>query len=272
MSLVDNSVAMARLRDWQQDHAAALFDAKISNVGPRDVTIVCYFYRQSDMVYEHFPFLEFAIRQTWMWCGFMKTVLVTNDFHERIRSFQMSFPEWVTVQVEPELEPGDLNAMSVDCNSKLHTRFTTKYVLIVQDDGFPLRNGLEKFLRKYDFVGGALRRDIPIVSVVGRLVRHWPSNGGFSLRTNKICRLAAEYWRRYYAGRPFDVWQSEDMFYTDTLPREHLLFRWRVHVAESDIASRFSYDGSIPGNIRADVFGFHSARAFLELQKLGAVI
>ena len=161
--------------------------------------------------------------------------------------------------------------MSVDCNSKLWQRFSTPYVLIVQDDGFPLRGGLEQFIGKYDFVGSPFRRRSLLGRIASATLRHCPANGGFSLRTKKICTYAAKLWRQHYADHPFEPEQVEDIFYTDTLPKRFLSYRLLTRMADPVTASDFCYDGCLPENIVDNPFGFHSARAFNTLFNNGII-
>ena len=270
MSTVDKTTNISKLRAWQQ-HRLAEYGSSPSfpPIGPATVTVLCYFYRPADQVAEHFPYTICALYETWRHCGMMKTILVVNQKSAPIEAFQRQHDGWVTVQEEPALTPGGVDVMSTDCNSKLHTRFTTPYVLIVQDDGFPLRSGLERFLGKADYLGSPFRRRSLIGQLASLLLRDCPGNGGFSLRTRKICRLASEYWHRYYASEPFGPEQVEDIFYSQTLPRRFLSYRFAVHIAGSRLASDFSYDGCVPENLIPSPFGFHSARAFETLSQHG---
>jgi hypothetical protein len=99
------------------------------------------------------------------------------------------------------------------------------------------------------------------------LLRHCPANGGFSLRTHKLCKLTAEYWNQFYKEEKFSDEQVEDIFYTDTLPRRFLKYRFIAKIANPRLAAQFSYDGCLPENIIDNPFGFHSARAFAELMR-----
>ncbi|MBR2921255.1 MAG: hypothetical protein IKC27_07875 [Kiritimatiellae bacterium] len=271
MSTVDTKNDIVFLREWQNARLREWGEGKpLFKIGPKNVTVLAYFYRPESQVSEYFSYLKCAIYETWRHCGVMKTVIVTNLNEGALKEFADKWGDFVEVQVEPSLRVGDLNAMSIDCNSKLYQRFDTEYVLIVQDDGFPLRSGLEKFLGKWDFLGSPMRRNTMLVNLLGIVRRHWPSNGGFSLRTKKMCRLVAEYWNKYYADKPFDEATGiEDLFYTKTLQDRFLSFRWRVNVGNASIASEFAYDACLGEgiNLRSDVFGFHSARAFAELMR-----
>lgn len=269
MSTVDNGRDAAILRAWQTERLLAWKSAVPRfRAGPENVTALAYFFRPADRADDAFRWLECALIETWRRCGQMKTVVVTDRNAGAVEAFADRWRGCVEIQTEPALVPGDLNSMSVDCNAKLHGRFGTKYVLIVQDDGFPLREGLEDFLGKWDFLGSPMRRDHPLVNLVGLVRRHWPSNGGFSLRTKRMCEAVSRYWRAHYADRPFEVeTASEDLFYTKTLPSRFPLFRWRMNVGNAAVGARFSYDGCLGNglNFRRDAFGFHSARAFAEL-------
>ena len=230
--------------------------------GPSNITVLAYFFRPPEMAAVAFPFLKCAILETWRLCGAMKTVIVVHTLAKEVSVFAMQYPRLIEIQEEPTLRPGDINSMSIDCITRLYSRFSTDEVLIVQDDGFPLRSGLERFSGRYDFIGAPFRRPFFFIQLLGRVLRDWPSNGGFSLRSRKMCRLVAEHWEIHDANTPFDKTKIEDCYYTQTVPRSSLRFRWKMHIAESNVAFRFSYDGSISIPPPSDVFGFHGAGGF----------
>lgn len=235
-----------------------------SNVKPReDVTALVYFFWPVERSAEKWPLFEGAIFQTWRTCGLLKTVIVTNDSHECLVDFSARFKN-VEIQREPSLVPGNINTMSIDCNARLYTRFTTPYVLIVQEDGFPLRAGLDAFVDcGYDFIGSPYCRALPFPNLMTRVLNYCPSNGGFSLRTRRFCEMVAAYWRRDYASRPFVVDEmSEDLFYTKTLPRRFLSLWFRRRQAPSIISEQFSFEGALPLYTKTMPFGFHTATGF----------
>lgn len=266
MSTIDQNGDMEFLRQWQRAKLSAYGEGIPSfKSGPSGVTVLTYFFRPRETADAYFPYTKCALYETWRLCGAMKTVIVSHEITPPVAEFASRFPDLVEVQVEPTLRshpPGDVDSMSTDCNANLHKRFSTPEVLIVQDDGFPLRPYLERFTGRFDFIGSPFRRPYWYVQIWGRLLRDWPCNGGFSLRSKKMCELVSEYWHRHYEGKPFEVSQTEDLFYTETLPRRFREFRWSVHIAESKPASRFCFDGCIPYRPDPDVFGFHSARGF----------
>ena len=242
-------------------------DEGVCSVSPRkDVTIVMYFFWRSDVASSKWPNFVGALLETWRNCGLLSTVIVTNKSHQCVQDFAARYSN-VDVQVEEELRPGDINSMSIDCNSKLYKRFSTKYVLIVQDDGFPLRRGLDEFVEKnYDFIGSPYCRAKKIPNLLARILNFCPSNGGFSLRSKEICERAAYYWKKDYSWRDFVVAEmSEDLFYTKTLPTKSLWFWLNRKQAPSIIAERFSYEGVFPLYSTTMPFGFHTATGFATL-------
>lgn len=272
MSTIDKLEKINILRLWQRKKLAEYAATPVfQKIGPTNVSVLCYFYRPEMQVEEMFPYTKCAIFETWRHCGIMKTILVTDRLHPQIQEFANQYPNWITIQTETALRPGDIDCMSTDCNSKLHLRFTTQYVLIVQDDGYPLRKGLGEFIGKADYLGSPFRRRTWKGILANLLLRHCPANGGFSLRSRKICELAAEYWSKHYSGKPFTPEQVEDIFYTDTLPRRFIKYRLATKIAGPKLAARFSYDGCVPENIIDSPFGFHSARAFEALAANGTI-
>ena len=266
MSTIDKNSDVEFLRQWQRAKLSS-YGEEIPSFkhGPSGVTVLTYFFRPHETADSYFPYTKCALYETWRLCGAMKTVIVSHEITPPVAEFANRFPGLVEVQVEPSLKsrpPGDVDSMSMDCNANLHKRFSTPEVLIVQDDGFPLRPHLERFTGRFDFIGSPMRRPYWYVQILGRLLRDWPCNGGFSLRSKKMCELVSGYWHRHYEGKPFEVSQTEDLFYTETLPRRFRDFRRSVHIAESKPAARFCFDGCIPYRPCPDVFGFHSARGF----------
>ena len=241
----------------------------IDDVVPRnDVTAMMYFFWNVEDAAERWGQFEGALLETWRNCGRLKTVVVTDCKHQCVLGFAKRFAN-VEVQVEDRLVPGDINSMSIDCNARLATRFSTRFVLIVQDDGFPLRPGLDFFVQKgYDFIGSPYCRAKWLPNLLTAVLNYCPSNGGFSLRSHMLCELAATYWTRHYEGREFvSEEMSEDLFYTKTLPRRFPSFWLRRRQAPSVISELFSYEGVFPLYSREKPFGFHTATGFSRLQE-----
>lgn len=254
------------LIEWQKMRLATFHAGKVDYAAGRpDVTVLAYHFWREDGYDEAFARVECAIRETWLHCGQMKTVVVTNRVGTSLARFAADFP-CVDMQVETTLEPGRIYTMSVDCNAKLHMRFSTPYVLVVQNDGFPLRPGLDDFVGKWDFIGAPYVRDIWWKRLVAKVLNYHVMNGGFSLRSHEICERAAFYWERRYRSLPDCTAVSEDLFYTQTLILRERAYRRAAHLPDGRAALAFSWDAIVPiARPKALPFGFHGYRAFEEL-------
>ena len=204
------------------------------------VTILIYTFPLKGKESNAFAKIAFSIRETWKWCGKLHTVIVSSHHFEAVDRF-VSENEDVELQVEPSIIPGKIASMSFDCIVRLYRRFTTPYVLIIQDDGYPIREGLEEFVGKYDFIGAPSTRD------GRRKLMNWLGfpclNGGFSLRSREICRAASRswrYWWRFVLPRASNFF-AEDTFYTLTACLNPF-YRFRYRFANEREASRFSFD------------------------------
>lgn len=218
------------------------------------VTALIYSWGRDD-----FFLAEFAIRETFLHCGTVPTVIVTNRVTVSMAQFAARFP-MVTLQIEPMLVAGDIDSMSIDCNSRLASRFSTDYVLIIQEDGFPLREGIEQFLDSYDFIGAPYVGDVWWKKQIAAFLGYWMQNGGFSLRSRKICELANSLWHTKYQHLARTLSGSEDLYYTQYLPLHNWEFRRKIRLAPRDFAAKFSLDKVVPTVPPAELpFGFHRA-------------
>jgi len=224
-----------------------------------DVTILIYTFPKPGVEEMSFSKIVASVKRTWDCVGVLKTVLVSSHHFPAVDHFVSAYPN-VELQIEPTLIPGQLNTMSLDCIKRLYTRFSTRYVLIIQDDGFPIRKGLEEFLGKCDFYGAPIisdgwKRKIAYALCLGSF------NGGFSLRSWKLCEYAARKWHSFFSrflsvdGR----WIGEDFYYTSwlkLLPETWFRFRFP---SEKE-AFRFSVD-RLGGHVKppedAAPFGVH---------------
>ncbi len=231
------------------------------------VTVVAYTFPEN-VDGEMFDLLECAILQTWFVLGKLKTVLVANRHFPKLDHFVARHDE-VELQIEPTLEPGNIDSMSADCCSRLHARFSTPYCLIIQDDGFPLKDNLSDFINKYDFVGAPYVRISWWRNVVCAVLGYWMSNGGFSIRSKRICEAAAEYWNRKYVAKHPSRLTVDDLFYTQTLPLHHPSYRFKYRIAPNKVAIQFSYDAIVQQPMKAAPMGFHRSVSFEELAKKG---
>ena len=273
MSTADNAIDKDFLHQWQRARLACYGSGPPSfNTGPKDVTVLAYFFRPEETAAEFFPYVKCALFETWRHCGMMKTVIVSHAMTQPVAEFANQFSGWVNVQIEPSLQsrpPGEIESMSADCNGKLHARFSTKYVLIVQDDGFPLRPGLNRYLGKADFIAGPRQfvRCVWWVALARRIMRECPYNGGFSLRTHRICKLASRYWESKWKYLHPSHDTIEDVFYTTTLPHDSLFYRLSVRANRVFLGYDFSIEGDYYPKSIGIPFGFHSAKAFCTVTK-----
>ena len=239
-------------------HGHSTIELMQRHVAPNDaVTVLAYHFWKEEGYEAAFAGVQHAIEETWRHCGTLKTVIVVNARQPCVTAFESAHPN-VEVQVEPSLVPGEIHSMSVDCNSKLYTRFTTPYVLIVQNDGYPLRPGLDDFVGRYDFIGAPYVRDSWWKNLVCRMFNCWTQNGGFSLRSRRICEAAAKLWNEKYHALGKCVNSSEDIFYTQFLPLHDRAYRRTFRLATNRESLRFSWDAIVPIlPPRELTFGFH---------------
>jgi len=262
------------LSAWQKRRLKEIHAFKTDyGCGRDDVTVLSYYWGASaDNEEARFFRLESAFREAWLHCGMMKSVIVTDKATKEVEDFARRFPA-IEVQIEPTLVPGDLDSMSFDCDSRLYRRFGTKYLMIIQDDGFPLQPGIDEFLGKFDFIGAPYIRDRFLPRLFARLFNLWTANGGFSIRTHRMCEMAAHYWREKYCSFKGDVhWLGEDAYYTETLLKHEWRYNRTMKMADNRSALKFAYDIIVPQPIKDLPFGFHRAETFVEFLKRGWVV
>ena len=148
----------------------------------------------------------------------------------------------------------DVNEYSRFIVYELHKYIKTKYVLIIQDDGFVVNpsSWREDFLN-YDYIGApwAIPNDsFSYRDPMGNLIR--VGNGGFSLRSTKLLSLATELelpWQSYYG------FYNEDGFFT--CHNRSVYEENGCVYAPLDIAKYFSHEIYIPELEGITPLGFH---------------
>lgn len=266
-----SDTATELLADWQRRRLDTVHANRTDyGAGRPDLTVLTYYWgADADRPDTQFFRIESAVRETWLQCGLTKTVIVTDRPTREMLAFAALFPQ-VEIQTEPSLVAGSLYSMSVDCNSRLRDRFDTPYVLTVQDDGFPLRPGIDEFIGKWDFIGAPYVRDKLPQRIIARLLNYWVMNGGFSLRSKRICALAAELWPKFsHLGHCTAT--SDDIYYTETLIMKSFRYGRTMKLADNRHALRFSYDDVVPFTLSAIPFGFHRATTFETIRKHGLI-
>lgn len=261
----------ANLFEWQRNRLEVQRSAVFGVPQSSQVTVVTYHFWDVEQADLRFDAVECALYETWRHCGKLKACVVVNRETPRLRAFAEAQGDAVTIRVNPALIPGDLPSMSVDCIVNLHRYFDTDSVLVIQNDGFPLRGGIKAFEGRYDYIGAPFVRDTALNRIMGLWPRFAVGNGGFSLRTKRICEMASFYWsKRWYHHMPRD-WRfvREDAFYGVLLPWLETSYRRTIRFAPVDVALRFSYDdlyGACPAELP---FGFHGSAAFREFVEKG---
>jgi len=274
MNDAERKSQLQALQNWQLNRLEGHRARLPSTCGPRSVTVAAYHFWNADAFDSQFDYLENSIRETWSQCGLLKTVLVVNRITRRLEDFAAAASGWVKLDLCRELVPGDLYSMSVDCISRLCERFDTDYVLVVQNDGFPVRPGLEAFLGPYDYIGApwVFGKDDRITRL---LLKHRfdVGNGGFSLRSKWLCEQSAWHYRKKYRLIPYCYLITEDYFICKTLPSFERRYREKVRIASADVAATFSLEANVALYEEVGVcpFGIHGAPAFVRLLKDGKV-
>ena len=256
------TTAEAVLRTWQLRRLEWSRKEPLPPPGPSGVTIVAYHFWPSDHADAEFAFLECSIRETWRHCGRLPVSLVVDAPCPAIIAFARLYEGLVRIHVSDVLRPGSVPSMSIDCNANLAKWFATEHCLIVQNDGFPVRPGLEGFMGRFDYLGAPFVRRNWKTRLAGIWPRHAGGNGGFSLRSHRVCEAANLRWPRFSKGRP-DRWLArEDVFYSLALPILSRSYRKAFSIAPLDEALRFSYDALYDAPPDACPFGLHGAEAF----------
>ena len=265
---MDNATEL--LSRWQRKRLGTIHAGRTDyGRGPDSVTVLAYYWgADTDSPDTSFYRIESAFREAWLHCGMMKSVVVTDVATKDVYRFARQFP-CVEIQEEPRLVPGDLLSMSRDCDGRLADRFSTDYLMIVQDDGFPLRRGIESFLGKWDFIGPPYVRDRFIPRLIARMFNLWTANGGFSIRSKRMCDLAQKYWQEKYSAFPDCHAIGEDAYYTETLLRRHRDYRRTMKMADNRSAIQFGYDCIVEQPVKSLPFGFHRAETFAEFLRRG---
>lgn len=205
------------------------------------VTILIYTFPLPGSEDAAFAKIVASIEQTWKFVGKLKTVIVASHHFSAVDGFAATHPE-VELQIEPTLVPGKIKTMSMDCIKRLYSRYSTPYVLIIQDDGFPIREGLEEFIGKCDFYGAPIisdgwKRKLAYAIGMGSF------NGGFSFRSHALCEHASKKWFSFFSKffSEDSPYLGEDFYYT-TLLKFLPSTWWKFSFPSESEAFSFSVD------------------------------
>lgn len=234
------------------------------------VTLVVYIFPPEGRETELFEGIKASILHTWDLLGKLKTVIVSSHKFEQVENFASAHNE-VELQVDSSIIPGNIKTMSMDCIKNLYKRFKTEYCLIIQDDGFPLKNNIGDFLGKCDFYGAPIitdgwKRKFAYGLGFGSF------NGGFSLRSRRLCEHASRKWFSFWSHifKEDSRFLGEDFYYTTLLkllPSTWFKFRF------SNEKEAFSFavdilDGAVTPPENISPFGVHgraTAEKFLDV-------
>lgn len=252
------------LDDWQRRAISALTGVPADASSVRDVTALAYFFWDDDRIDTRFFTIQSAFLVTRKLCGALPSILVVNRTTRRIETFCDAND--IAVQVDPTLT-GGVPRMNIDCIETLHSRFQTEQVLLIQSDGFPLRNGLEEFAGRYDYLGAPWGPSSWYTNLVFPHPRYCVGNGGFTLRSRRLCEMAAHYYRKTFKRLPYNYLLADDVFYSRTLPRFVPACRKAMTYAPPDEAGRFAFETnrSYYAQNKSMPFGFHSAAGFCQI-------
>lgn len=227
------------LIEWQRSNIMSLRNSTFSTAAVKDVTALAYYFRKPKEFDSTFWRTEFAFLKTFQTQGMLPAVLVVNEASPVIERFCEKYS--VDLQTSAGLVPGESRSLCIDLVEKLHLRFKTQYVLTIQDDGFPLRPGLEKFVGKWDWIGAPWVRHCTYYDFYP--YKYCVGNGGFSLRSKRLCECASAYYRKYFSRLPY-WWYllGDDLFYCRTLRYLFPSVRERYFWASAEEASSFSIE------------------------------
>lgn len=137
---------------------------------------------------------------------------------------------------------------------ELHKYINTEFALIIQEDGFVVNaEQWDDLFLEYDYIGAPWpipEDDFSFKDSYGNLQR--VGNGGFSLRSKKLLRLASELgleWKSYFG------FYNEDGFFC--CHNKHIYEANGCKFAPIDVASKFSFETPVPENNGILTFGFH---------------
>ena len=230
----------------------------------RKVTLLAYFFWDDDRIETKFYTVECAFLCAFKTFGLMPSVLVVNKETKTIRSFCEKYS--VMLQIDSGLT-GGVPVMNLDCIQNLYRRFQTDYVLIIQSDGMPVNPGLEHFLGLYDYVGAPWpghchRKDwFPYP-------KYGVGNGGFCLRSKRICEQAAKAYNAFWRYLPYNWLVGDDVFYCKTMPFLSRFWKRNFRFPDREQAIKFAIEHIVPGvKSHEPPIGFHSEIGFREYVK-----
>ena len=203
---------------------------------PERLTLIAYTFHIDE---SRFSRVEFGILQTWRTIGKYPLVIVTDRSTQAVDAFAVRHADACRVVISPDVKAGDPRSMNYDCIVNLHRHFHTPYCLIVQDDGFPIRSGVEEFIGRWDYVGAPFVRDKPWQFIADWMLIN-VENGGFCLRSRRVCEATGRLFEKMKSRLTPDQIGLEDQFYCHHA-RKNLWHRLKYSFAPASKAREFSF-------------------------------
>lgn len=170
--------------------------------------------------------------------NFGKKIFVSDFEHEKLKKYEIDF-----IKID---KINDVNEYSNFIIKQIYKYIETKYMLIIQHDGFIYKSDkwTNDFL-KYDYIGAPWHT--PPVSISNSLV----GNGGFSLRSKNLMIEVSSIIGNNITNSPEDV-------YISCINREYLEKNGFIF-ASPNVAANFSTEQSTRDTFSIDYesFGFH---------------
>jgi hypothetical protein len=187
-----------------------------------DVTIC-----SADCVMPHLALI--AIEKSLLQCDFAKAILFTDKLIRHKKEIEL-------IRIK---KLNSVNDYSRFILKELHKYIKTKYVLIVQWDGYILDGKKwDNSFYNYDLIGAKW---------IWHKDSHLVGNGGFTLRSLKLQKIMASNEFPYVNDLAEDLQICK--FY-----REKLTEKYKINFATEDIADKFSYEKRFS---HTNTFGFH---------------
>jgi hypothetical protein len=255
-----------KMEEWQKAILPKLrkIDFVKANSMLQKVTLLAYFFWDDERIETYFYAIECAFLCAFKCYGLMPAILVVNKTTKTIYEFCEKYN--IELQVDPSLK-GGIPAMSVDCVKNLHGRFKTEYVLIIQTDGMPVNAGLEKFLGKYDYYGAPWPGHCHYKDWFP-YPRYGVGNGGFSLRSKRICECASKSYNIVWKYLPYSWLVEDDVFYCKTMPFISRYWKRTFKFPSLQEAATFAIEAICKySDTENPPMGFHSSYGFEQYVK-----
>jgi hypothetical protein len=91
---------MLNFDTWRGCRLAEDRAAGLPGMGREDVTVVSYVFGDRDKLPPYVDAIELALRETYRWCGMLKTTLVVNDMVEALEKLKTEFGSMLRIYVD----------------------------------------------------------------------------------------------------------------------------------------------------------------------------